>query len=65
MAATHESETVKQGVDLEAFHEDDLSEGDAEILAEGAKRSPVWNLMRLPHEMVPVVDVQRAIEADD
>ncbi|MEF8807073.1 OsmC family protein [Natronomonas sp.] len=44
---------------------DDLSEEDAEILAEGAKRSPVWNLMHLPHEMEPVVDVQQAIEADD
>ncbi|WP_178917147.1 OsmC family protein [Natronomonas gomsonensis] len=44
---------------------DGLSEADAELLAEGAKRSPVWNLMHLPHEMEPVVDIQRPIEADD
>jgi uncharacterized OsmC-like protein len=44
---------------------DDLSEADAELLAEGAKRSPVWNLMHLAHEMEPIVDIQRPIEADD
>jgi uncharacterized OsmC-like protein len=44
---------------------DDLSEADAELLAEGAKRSPVWTLMHLAHEMEPVVDIQRPIEADD
>jgi uncharacterized OsmC-like protein len=44
---------------------EDLSEEDAEVLAEGAKRSPVWNLMHLSHEMEPVVDVRRAVEADD
>jgi len=42
---------------------DGLSEADAEILAHGAKRSPVWSLMRFPHDMAPVVDVERTPEA--
>lgn len=43
----------------------DLSNEDAELLAAGAKRSPVWNLMHLAHEMEPVVDVKQAPEAAD
>lgn len=31
---------------------------DAEILTAGARRSPVWNLMRLAHDMEPVVSVE-------
>lgn len=37
---------------------DDLSDEEADILAAGAQRSPVWNLMRLAHEMEPVVSVK-------
>lgn len=36
---------------------DGLTDEDAEILAAGARRSPVWNLMRLAHDMEPVVSV--------
>jgi len=36
---------------------DGLSDEDAEILAAGAQHSPVWNLMRLAHDMEPVVSV--------
>ncbi|WP_225336568.1 OsmC family protein [Halomicrobium urmianum] len=36
---------------------DGLTDEDAQILADGAQRSPVWNLMRLPHDMEPVVSV--------
>lgn len=32
-----------------------LTDEEAEILAAGAKRSPVWNLVTLAHEMEPVV----------
>lgn len=35
-----------------------LTEEEAEILTAGAKRSPVWNLMRLAHDMEPVVTVE-------
>ncbi|WP_336135731.1 OsmC family protein [Natronomonas amylolytica] len=60
------SENTFEDIRVEiAVSGDDLSEEDAETLAEGAKRSPVWNLMHLAHEMDPVVDVQRPIEADD
>jgi len=41
----------------------DLSEEDAEILAAGAKRSPVWSLLRFAHDMEPAVDVERTTEA--
>ncbi|WP_135366116.1 OsmC family protein [Halosimplex halophilum] len=37
---------------------EDLSDEDAEILAAGAQRSPVWNLMRLAHDMEPTVQVE-------
>lgn len=37
---------------------DDLSDADAEVLTAGARRSPVWNLMRLAHDMEPVVSVE-------
>ncbi|MFC4448482.1 OsmC family protein [Halorussus aquaticus] len=33
----------------------DLTEADAETLREGVRRSPVFNLMSLPHEMSPEV----------
>lgn len=39
---------------------DDLTAEDAEVLAAGAQRSPVWNLMRLAHEMEPVVSVEQS-----
>jgi len=39
-----------------------VSEEDAEMLAEGAKRSPVWSLLRFAHDMDPSVDVERTSE---
>lgn len=42
-------------VEIEVSGEN-LSEEEAEILAAGAKRSPVWNLMHLAHDMEPVVN---------
>jgi uncharacterized OsmC-like protein len=39
-----------------------LSKEDAEILADGAKRSPVWGLMHFAHEIEPVVSVSRTPE---
>lgn len=41
---------------------ENLSDEDADVLAEGAKRSPVWNLMSFAHDMEPVVDVGRTPE---
>ncbi|MFW6376611.1 MAG: OsmC family protein [archaeon] len=38
---------------------DDLSNEEADLLAAGARRSPVWNLMRSAHDMEPVVDAKR------
>ncbi len=38
---------------------ENLSDEDADRLAAGAKRSPVWGLMHFAHEMEPVVTVGR------
>jgi uncharacterized OsmC-like protein len=35
-----------------------LTEEEADLLAAGARRSPVWNLMRLTHDMEPTVRVK-------
>lgn len=35
-----------------------LTDEEADILAAGAQRSPVWNLMRLANDMEPVVNVK-------
>lgn len=43
----------------------DLSEEDADILAAGAKRSPVWSLLNFAHEMELVVTVGRTPQAAD
>lgn len=48
-------------VEIEVAGEN-LSEEDADLLAAGAKRSPVWGLMRFPHDMEPVVNVGRTPE---
>lgn len=37
---------------------ENLTDEEADVLAAGARRSPVWNLMRLAHEMEPVVTVK-------
>lgn len=37
---------------------ENLTDEEADILAAGAKRSPVWNLMHLAHEMEPVVSAE-------
>jgi len=42
---------------------ENLSEEDADLLADGAKRSPVWGLMSFAHDMEPVVTVERTPEA--
>lgn len=44
---------------------DDLSDDDLEVLAAGAQRSPVWNLMRLPHDVEPIVSVDPAASTTD
>ncbi|WP_276249241.1 OsmC family protein [Haloarcula rara] len=46
-----------------AIDGEDLSDEDAAILAEGAKRSPVWSLLRFAHDMEPAVTVERTPEA--
>jgi uncharacterized OsmC-like protein len=48
-------------VEIEVTGEN-LSDEDADILAEGAKRSPVWGLMHFVHDMEPVVKVGRTPE---
>ncbi|MFO8114754.1 MAG: OsmC family protein [Halorubrum sp.] len=48
-------------VEIEVAGEN-LTDDDADILAAGAKRSPVWGLMRFAHDMEPVVDVGRRAE---
>jgi uncharacterized OsmC-like protein len=57
----HDAERAEESFDdirleIEVSGED-LSEEDAETLAAGAKRSPVWGLMHFAHEMEPVVNV--------
>lgn len=42
-----------------------LSNEQIETLQAGARRSPVWNLMRLSHEMEPTVSVNQATIAAD
>jgi uncharacterized OsmC-like protein len=44
---------------------DGLTDEEAEILTAGAKRSPVWNMMRLAHDMEPVVSVESTPAAAD
>jgi uncharacterized OsmC-like protein len=43
----------------------DLSDEEADLLAAGAKRSPVWSLMHFAHDMEPVVNVGRTPEVAD
>lgn len=42
-----------------------LSEEEADLLVAGAERSPVWNLMRLAHDMEPVISVKQTPVAAD
>ncbi|NIC00273.1 OsmC family protein [Halobacterium sp. R2-5] len=45
-------------IDVEiAVSGENLSEADADVLAAGAKRSPVWSLMNFAHDMDPAVTV--------
>lgn len=44
-------------IDIEVSGPDPSGE-EADILAAGAQRSPVWNLMRLAHDMEPAVSVK-------
>ncbi|WP_197052503.1 OsmC family protein [Halobellus rufus] len=48
-----------------AVNGEGLSEEDADILAAGAKRSPVWNLLTFAHDLDPVVRIGSAPEATD
>lgn len=48
-------------VEIEVSGEN-LSDEDADLLAAGAKRSPVWSLMHYAHDMEPVVSVERTPE---
>lgn len=41
-----------------AVRGDDLTAEEAELLTAGARRSPVWNVMRLAHDMEPVLSVE-------
>lgn len=46
---------VRIGIEVSG---ENLTDEEADVLAAGARRSPVWNLMRLAHEMEPVVTVK-------
>lgn len=61
------SEWTFENVEIDiAVTGDDLTEEDRELLEAGARRSPVWNLMRLGHEMEPRVELGTAeMAADD
>jgi len=59
-----QSEEMFDDISIEiAISGEDLSDEDAAILAEGAKRSPVWSLVRFAHDMEPAVHVERPPEA--
>lgn len=61
-----QSEESFGDIDVEiSVRGDDLSDDDLEVLTAGAQRSPVWNLMRLPNEMDPVVSVDSSAQSTD
>jgi uncharacterized OsmC-like protein len=58
------SEETFDGIGVEiAVRGENLSGEDADVLAAGAKRSPVWNLMNFAHDMEPIVSVGQTPEA--
>lgn len=59
------SEEAFDDIRVEIEVSGDLSEEEADILAAGAKRSPVWGLMHFAHEMEPVVNVGRTPQTAD
>lgn len=44
---------------------EDLTADEIEVLTAGAQRSPVWNLMQLPHDMDPVVTAGPSPQSTD
>lgn len=44
---------------------ENLSEGDLATLRKGARRTPVWNFLRLPQDMEPRVTTKRGAPAND
>ena len=64
-AATRRADETFDDVRIEiAVAGEGLSDEDADVLAAGAKRSPVWTLLHLAHDMAPVVSVERTPPAD-
>lgn len=54
-----QSEETFDDISIEiAVSGDGLTDEEAEILTAGAKRSPVWNLMHLAHDIEPVLSVE-------
>lgn len=61
-----QSEETFSDIDIEIeVSGEDLSQEDLETLEAGARRSPVWNFLRLPHEMEPTVTTPAQATADD
>ena len=61
------SERTFENVDIEIeVSGDGIDEAERELLAAGARRSPVWNLFRLPHDVEPTIRaVSTPIPGDD
>lgn len=61
-----QSEDTFSDIDIEIeVSGDALSEEELATLRAGARRSPVWNFMRLPHDMEPKVTTKEQPPADD
>lgn len=58
------SEETFSNISVEIEVDGDISEAERKLLEEGSMRSPVWNLMRLAHDMEPHVsrtDAERVV----
>ncbi|WP_255195443.1 OsmC family protein [Halorarius litoreus] len=53
------SETTFDDIDITIEVSGDITDEQREVLQAGARRSPVWNLMRLPNDMEPSVEVAK------
>lgn len=61
-----QSEEMFSDIDIEMeLSGENLNEEDLETLRTGARRSPVWNFLRLHHDMEPQVTTKRGAHADD
>ena len=61
------SDRTFENVDIEIeVSGDGIDEAERELLTAGARRSPVWNLFRLPHDLEPTVQaVSPPVPGDD